>query len=169
MKHLRSLPFVDGRRIVSMGLSYGAMAGLREASRGFRAKHLGGERFAAIISVYPWCNQQGGSSYQEHQWNFYDDTDTPLLLVLGGDDDEADPRSCVDQARKNAAKGMPVEFKVLPGTTHAFDHSLMGDKPVVVRQGGQMVTHRYNRESVEATWKLMLDFLGRHAGGSAPR
>ncbi len=60
-------------------------------------------------------------------------------------------------------------FKVLPGTTHAFDHSLMGDKPVVMRQGGQVVTYRYNRESVEATWKLMLDFLGRHAGGSAPR
>jgi dienelactone hydrolase len=169
MKHLRSLPFVDGRRIVSMGLSYGAMAGLREASRSFRAKHLGGERFAAIISVYPWCNQQGGASYQDHQWNFYDDTDIPLLLVLGGDDDDSDPRSCVDQARKNAAKGLPVEFKVLPGTTHAFDHSLMGDKPVVVRQGGQMVTYRYNRESVEATWKLILDFLGRHAGGSGSR
>ncbi len=67
-------------------------------------------------------------------------TDIPLLLLLGGDDDEADPRSCIDKAKENAAKGMPVEFKVFSGTTHAFDHSLMADKPFVFQQGGRMVT-----------------------------
>ena len=107
MRHLRSMPFVDGKRVVQMGLSYGAMAALREASNGFRAKSLGGERFAAIISVYPWCNQQVGTKYQDHQWNFYDDTDIPLLVLLGADDDEADPRSCIDKAKANAAKGLP--------------------------------------------------------------
>ena len=165
MRHVRSMPFVDGKRIVQMGFSYGAMAGLREASESFRAKRLGGERFAAIISVYPWCNHQVGRAYQDHQWNFYDDTNLPLLVLLGSDDDEADPRSCIDTAKKNAARGMPVEFKVLPGTTHAFDHSWMGDKPVVAKVGGLTVTYRYNRESVEATWKLTLDFLARHLGG----
>ena len=169
MRHLRSMPFVDGKRIVQMGFSYGAMAGLREASEGFRAKHLGGERFAAIISVYPWCNQQGGRAYQDHQWNFYNDTDIPLLVLLGADDDEADPRSCIDKAKKNAAKGMPVEFTVFPGTTHAFDHSWMGDKPVVTKRGSLTVTHRYNPESVEATWKLTLDFLARRLGGAGTR
>lgn len=169
LQHLRTLPFVDGKRIVQMGLSYGAMAGLRAASKSFRAKHLGGERFAAIVSVYPWCNQQVGTRYQDHQWNFYDDTDVPLLVVLGADDDEADPRSCIDKAKENAAKGLPVEFTVLPGTTHAFDHSWMGDKPVVDKAGSLTVTYRYNRESVETTWKLTLDFLGRHVSGSGTR
>lgn len=166
MRHLRSMPIVDGKRIAQMGLSYGAMAGLREASAGFRAKHLGGERFAAIISLYPWCNQQGGPVYMEHQWNFYDDTDIPLLVLLGGDDDDADPRSCIDKAKQNAAKGMPVEFTVFPGTTHAFDHSLMGDKPVVIRQGRQTITYRYNQAAVEAAWKLTLGFLTRRMGDS---
>lgn len=169
MRHLRSMPFVDGKRIVQMGFSYGAMAGLRAASKGFRAKYLGGERFAAIVSVYPWCNQQVGTRYQDHQWNFYDDTDIPLLVLLGADDDEADPRSCIEKAKENAAKGMPVEFKVFPGTTHAFDHSWMGDKPVVAKAGSLTVTYRYNRESVEATWKLSLDFLARRVGGSGTR
>lgn len=169
MRHLRSMPFVDGKRIVLMGFSYGAMAGLRAASEGFRAKHLGGERFAAIISLYPWCNQQAGPRHRDHQWNFYDDTNIPLLLLLGGDDDEADPRSCIDKAKENAAKGMPVEFTVFPGTTHAFDHSLMADKPVVSQQGGRTVTYRYNRESVEAAWKLTLGFLARHLGGAGTR
>lgn len=169
MRHLRSIPFVDGRSIVLMGFSYGAMAGLRASSKGFRAKHLGGERFAAIISLYPWCNQQGGRGYQDHQWNFYDDTTTPLLVVLGADDDDADPRSCVDQAKENASRGMPVEYKVFPGTTHAFDHSLMADTPVVLQQGNRTHTHRYNRQSVEAAWELTLDFIARRVGGSGTR
>jgi dienelactone hydrolase len=169
MRHLRAMPFVNGKRIVQMGLSYGAMAGLRAASKGFRAKHLGGERFAAIISVYPWCNEQVGSQYQDHQWNFYDDTDIPLLVLLGADDDEANPRSCIEKAKENAAKGLPVEFTVLPGTTHAFDHAWMGEKPVVSQQGNRTVTYRYNRESVEATWKLTLDFLARHVRDAATR
>ena len=58
LRHLQSMPFVDAKRIVQMGFSYGAMAGLREASKDYRAKYLGGEKFAAIVSVYPWCNQQ---------------------------------------------------------------------------------------------------------------
>jgi dienelactone hydrolase len=169
LRHLRSMPFVHERRIAQLGLSYGAMAGLREASESFRAKYLGGERFAAIVSLYPWCNQQGGPRYRDHQWNFYDDTNIPLLVLLGADDDEADPRSCVEKAKQNAAKGMPVEFKVFPNTTHAFDHSLMGNKPVVAQQGNRTVTYRYNRDAVEASWKLIVDFLGRHVGGNGAR
>jgi dienelactone hydrolase len=169
MRHLRSMTFVDSKRIVMMGFSYGAMAGLRASSKSFREKSLGGESFAAIVSLYPWGNQQAGPWYQDHQWNFYDDTTTPLLLLLGADDDEADPRSCIDKAKANAAKGMPVEYKVFPGTSHAFDHSLMADKPFVFQQGGRTVTYRYNRESVEAAWRLTLDFLGRHVGGSDRR
>ncbi len=164
MRHLRSLPFVDGKRISLVGLSYGAMAGLRAASESFREKYIGGERFAAIVALYPWCNHRIGKVHRDHQWNFYDDTTTPLLVLLGADDDEADPRSCIEKARKNAAKGMPVEHTVFPNTTHAFDHSLMGDKPVVAQQGSLTVTYRYNRDSVDAAWKLMLDFLERRAG-----
>src|SRR5450432_1079706 len=52
--HLRTLSFVDGKHVAQMGLSYGAMAGLRESSKRFRDKNLGGERFAAIVSIYPW-------------------------------------------------------------------------------------------------------------------
>jgi dienelactone hydrolase len=167
MRHLRTLPFIDGQRIAQMGLSYGAMAGLREASRNFRDKNLGGEKFAAIVSVYPWCNQQGGKGYKDHQWNFFDDTDIPLLVVVGADDDDADPRSCIDKAKENAARGLPVELSVLPNTTHAFDHTWMKN-PVVTNLGGRSITNRYNPEAVETTWKLTLDFLGRRVASAAP-
>ena len=89
-------------------------------------------------------------------------------MLLGADDDDADPRSCIDKAKQNAAKGLPVEFAVFPGTTHAFDNSLMGDKPIVIQQGREKtVTHRYNKQAVEAAWRLILAFLERHLG--APR
>ncbi|HET9404494.1 MAG TPA: dienelactone hydrolase family protein [Burkholderiales bacterium] len=163
MRHLRTLPFVDGKRIVQMGFSYGGMAGLREASKDFRDRNLGGERFAAIVSVYPWCHHQGpGRERRDHHWNFFDDTDIPLLVLVGADDDEADPRSCITKAKANAGRGLPVELAVFPNTTHAYDHSWMGDKPVMARLGNRMVTYRFNRESVEASWKLTLDFLARH-------
>jgi len=168
LRHLRSMAFVDGKRIVQMGFSYGAMAGLREASKDFRAKYLGDERFAAIVSVYPWCNQQVGGIHQDHQWNFYDDTDTPLFVVLGADDDEADPRSCIEQAKENAAKGLPVEFTVLAGTTHSFDHTWMRN-PIVTQQAGHSVTYRYNRDSVETTWNLAQAFLARRLGATSSR
>jgi dienelactone hydrolase len=161
MRYLRTLPFVDGKRIAQMGFSYGAMAGLREASNKFRSKQLDGERFAAIVSVYPWCNQQGGRGYQDHQWNFFDDTDIPLLVVVGMDDNEADPHSCIDKAHENAANGMPVELVELPGTTHAFDHRWMGDKPVIEKSGNTTITYRYNPGAVETTWKLASDFFAR--------
>lgn len=160
MKHLRSLPYVDGKRIVEVGLSYGGMAALRLASEKFRKMFVGNERFAAVVSLYPWCNRQGGATYQDYQWNFYDDTTTPLLVLIG-EDDESNPQSCVQQAKQNAEMGMPVEIRLFPDTTHAFDHSLWGDKPVEVQYGLRTVTYRYNRQSVEKSWELIVDFLKR--------
>ncbi len=160
MKHLRALPFVDGKRIVQVGFAYGAMAGLRLASEKFRATYVGNERFAAVVSFYPWCNQHSGQGYQDHQWNFNDDTTTPLLVLLGAKDDSS-PRSCIEQATQNAAMGMPVEYREFPERTHAFDHSLWGDQPVAVQYGYRTVTYRYKRQSVEASWALIVDFLKR--------
>ena len=165
MKHLRALPFVDGKRIVQVGFAYGAMAGLRLASERFRATYAGNERFAAVVAFYPWCNQQSGQGYQDHQWNFYDDTSTPLLLLLGADD-HFSPRSCIEQAKQNAAIGMPVEYREFPDTTHAFDHSLWGDRPVEIQYEFRTVIYRYNKQAVEESWKLILDFLKRQVVAS---
>ena len=161
LRHLRALPFVDRNRVVLMGYSFGAMAALRTASASFQRKSLGGEHFAAVVAFYPWCNDIKGPANQDHQWNFYDDTTTPLLVILGADDNEADPRSCVDKAKANAAKGMPVEYSVLPGTTHAFDNSGLGDRPLVFSRGGSTITYRYNPGAVETAWRLTLDFFAR--------
>ena len=65
--------------------------------------------------------------------------------------------------------GMPVEYRVFPETTHAFDHSLWGDKPVAVQYEHRTVTYRYNKQSVETSWELIVDFIKRRVDGSGAR
>jgi dienelactone hydrolase len=162
LRHLRTLPFVDGSRIGHMGWSYGAMAGLRLASANFRKRYVGGERFGAIVAMYPWCNERVGRG-GDHQYNFYDDTDVPLFLVLGADDSESSPKSCIEQAGKNKSRGLPVEWKLYPSTTHGFDFSQLGDRPMTFRRPGsaETITYRYNAATVADAWALSLAFYSR--------
>jgi len=64
---------------------------------------------------------------------------------------------------------MPVECHVFAGTTHAFDHSLMGDKPAVFNYGCRIVTQRYNKQAVDTSWELIVDFIKRRVDGMAAR
>jgi dienelactone hydrolase len=163
LKHLKTLPFVDPRRIAHVGFSYGAMAGLRIASASFRKQSLGGEGFAAVVALYPWCNSRnaGGADYL---YNFFDDTDTPLLLLLGADDDDTPPATCVEQAEKNAKAGLPVDWKVYPGATHLFDDSLLKDAPFSFQRGGRTITYRYNAQATQESWQAAREFLLRRLG-----
>lgn len=167
LKHLRALPFVDGRRVAHMGFSYGGMAGLRLASASFRQKHVGGEAFAAVIAFYPWCNKRTRMGGGDHQVNFYDDTDVPLLVLLGEADDDSPPDSCVEQAKKNAGKGLPVEWKLYPDATHGFDFSHLGAKPYRHQMGNRTVTFRYDPATVDKALQDSRAFLARHLGAAA--
>jgi dienelactone hydrolase len=160
MKHLRALPFVDGKRIAHMGFSMGAMAGLRTASPSFRKKYLGAQGFAAVIAFYPWCAPSGPAQ----EINFYDDTDKPVLVLLGANDDETPTAPCIEQAKRLAAKGVPVSWKLYPDTTHAFDSSSLGDRAFTRQAGARTFTYRYNAKSVEAAWRDSREFLARHMG-----
>jgi dienelactone hydrolase len=161
LKHLRTLPFVDAKRIAHMGFSMGAMAGLRTTSPSFRRRYLGGQGFAAVIAFYPWCAPSGPA----RETNFYDDTDTPLLVLLGAKDDETPTAPCIQMAKQVAARGVPVSWKLYPDTTHAFDNSLLGDKVFKRSSGGRTFTYRNNAKSVEAAWRDSREFLSRHLKG----
>jgi len=160
LKFLRAQPYVDGKRIVHVGFSYGAMAGLRIASTSFARKYLNGEQgFAAVVAFYPWFNEQSGPVRYDRMFNFYDDTQTPLLVLLGGDDNEARPRSCVEQARKNAGRGEPVEWKVYAGATHAFDNATAGGTLATFQRGPYL--YRGDAAVVEQAWQDMKAFLDK--------
>ncbi len=165
LRFLRAQGYVDGKRVAQAGFSYGAMAGLRLASTGFARRNFGEDKgFSAVIAFYPWCNERVGPAHQDHQWNFYDDIGTPLLVLLGENDDEADPRSCIDQARKNAERGQPVAWKVYEKTTHAFDFANAAGEYVMFKRATPRgtVTYRGDAQAVERAWQDMKAFLDRH-------
>lgn len=164
LKHLRSLPFVDSKRIAHMGFSMGAMAGLRTASPSFRSRFLSGQGFAAVVAFYPWC----APSTPAKEVNFYDDTNTPVLVLLGAKDDEAPTAPCIQQAKQLAARGMPVSWKLYPDTTHGFDHSLLGDTAFKRSAGGRTFTYRYNAKSVEQAWRDTREFMTRYVATKKP-
>ena len=163
LKFLRAQPYVDGKRVVQVGFSYGAMAGLRIASRSFARKHFGeAEGFAAVVALYPWCNERAGPYLEDHMWNFFDDTETPLLLLLGAQDNEASPQSCVDQAKRNSGRGLPVEWKLYPGATHLFDNAKMDGTPLSYQRGRYL--YRGDAGIVEEAWRDMKAFLDKRLG-----
>ena len=161
LRFLQGQSYVDPRRVVQMGFSWGAMAGLRIASAKFARQHFGeGRHFAAVISLYPYCNGQIGPSYQDFQWNFYEDIATPLLVLLGEDDDEARPASCIQQARNNAARGQPVSWKVYPKATHAFDFANFAGQHVTFQRA--RFTYRGDAQLAGQAWQETKAFLDRN-------
>jgi dienelactone hydrolase len=160
LRFLRAQSYVDGDRIVQAGFSYGAMAGLRIASRSFARRNFGeGRHFAAVIALYPLCNTQTGPTRQDHMFNFYDDIDTPLLVLLGSADTETNPRMCAEQARKAAERGQPVEWKVYENATHAFDNTNLAGQYVTFQRGPY--TYRGDAAVAEQAWKDMKAFLDK--------
>jgi len=161
LRFLQSQSYVDPRRVVQVGFSQGAMAGLRIASAKFARANFGeGRHFAAVVSLYPHCNGQVGPSNQDHMWNFYDDISTPLLLLLGEEDDEARPDSCIPQARKNAARGQPVSWKLYPNATHAFDMANFAGQYVTFQR--RRFTYRGDAQIAGQAWQDMKAFLDPH-------
>lgn len=160
LRFLQSQSYVDPRRVVQVGFSQGAMAGLRIASAKFARKHFGeGRNFAAVMAFYPLCNAQDLGNH-DHLYNFYDDIATPLLLLLGEEDDEARPASCVSEARKAAARGQPVAWKLYPKATHAFDLTNYAGEPTTFQRG--RYTYRGDAQITEQAWQETKAFLDLH-------
>jgi dienelactone hydrolase len=113
LTYLRSLPFVDGKRIGVMGWSYGATAALRVATTSAVVESEprdGG--FRVSVAFYPRCDAFGY------------DTNIPVLMLLGGNDDWTPPAQCVAAAEALIKRGgSTVEWTVYPGATHNFDNS----------------------------------------------
>lgn len=160
--YLRTLPFVDGGRIGVIGFSWGASVGLRMASAGYmKGAGAPDAGFQAIISVYALCTPgKYGPAAFERSNNLLDDVSTPLLILIGGADDETDPIQCEAKARSLQAKGQPVSYKVYPGVTHAFDQVGAGSGTRV-----RGFLYRYDEAATLDAGEQMKLFFGRHLKG----
>ncbi len=138
----RELPYVDPDKLHIIGWSMGG---------GGVLKWLDGPRNEATsvrsaIAVYPSCNRHENLSIS-----------MPVLMLLGGSDDIADPTICKNLVNSVAIK-QQITVDSYPGPRHGFD---VEDAPPVLDIGNGM-TVGYQKEAAEASWVAILQFLAMH-------
>ncbi|MBS0247291.1 MAG: dienelactone hydrolase family protein [Proteobacteria bacterium] len=156
---LRTLDYVDKRRIAVVGFSWGAMAGLLAASRFDRTALKAGTGFAAFVAIYPLC-----VTFVVPQGRPYDivnrDIDRPGLVLMGGEDAEAPANLCVSKLQAAASQGAPVEWHVFPHATHCWDCAhLDGYSKVDFR--GSRVEYRFDADVTADTKRRIFAFLDK--------
>lgn len=138
---LASKPFVDGARIYQVGYSWGAFISALLASPQ-SARLAGSERrFTATVVNY-------GSCAFKDKHMVLQDMDRPLLLLMGGRDDEVPSAPCFPLLEEMKAAGKPVQWHVYPDATHGWDKSGQGSRGYV-----------YNPSVAKDATERMLGFL----------
>jgi dienelactone hydrolase len=135
---LKSEASVDAARIATIGWSFGGAAVLAALAE-HREAQLGLSR---AVVYYPVC--RGVRAWK---------TETPILMLLAGDDDVAPAKACQDAVRANA-KPETVRIVVYPGAHHAFDVS---ELPPRMKYG--FGTIGYQPQAAAAAWAETERFL----------
>jgi len=157
-EHLRSLPYVDKKRIAMAGFSWGAMVGVLASSKSWGTALAAGERVSAIVSVYPGCPSlkfQTGVPYEIAN----PDIDRPLLVLMGEDDNETLPSVCIPKLEAAKAAGAPVEWHVYPKTTHCFDCRQLNGVTKTV--DGRQVAYHYDEKITEDATRRLFTFIDK--------
>lgn len=137
------LSYVDARRVHVIGWSMGGRAVLSWLATG--PVELGSVQSATV--VYPSCPSAGAVAHG-----------IPLLMLLGGADDIADPDECEELVARSP-RGSDVTVHRYPGARHGYD---IEGAPAVLDIGNGM-TVGFQQEAANATWREILAFLSRTA------
>jgi dienelactone hydrolase len=146
--YLAHQPFVDGTRIAVMGWSHGGSTVLYAADNIYLAS-INAVPFTAAIALYPGCLLRLLR------------VNTPLLILIGADDDWTLASRCTDMVSQSVQWGdktaYGVTLKVYPGAHHGFD----GLVPPRSYYGHTVGRHPEAAAQAEAEVKR---FLAQHLG-----
>lgn len=162
--HLATLPYVDSKRISILGFSKGALVATWLASSGVaNALRPGTPSIASTVSVYGFCGLGPTRNRPQGVTILQPDTDRPHLMLLGGQDNETPPASCLERLPKLKESGAPVQWHLYPEATHAWDASDL-DGFSKIAYNNERVTYKYDRAITEDSRRRVLDFLSVIAG-----
>ena len=164
LDYLRSLPYVDGKRIGVMGGSHGGSSTLATIVTNERDPPQLAERkrhgFIAAIAFYPGCKMGQPlltASYRS----------TVALLILTGELDDWTPAApCVELVQTAKHNGSPAQIKVYPGAHHAFDSRgpvrYVAERNNANAPGGKGATTGGNPEAWADSIRQVEDFFALH-------
>ncbi|MEW6679071.1 MAG: dienelactone hydrolase family protein [Pseudomonadota bacterium] len=158
---LRSLDYVDKGRVALAGYSWGATIGLLASSRD-AVDTLGVPgRFDAVVAFYPVCHAKPKSRapYEVIAQNI----DRPLLVLMGGQDNETPPQECFDRLEPMKQAGAPIELHLYPEATHCWDCKSL-DQFRKVDSRGTSVVYRYSEALTNDAEERMFAFFERSFG-----
>lgn len=157
--YLRTLPYVDKKRIAHVGFSWGAMVALLGSSGDLRGALPGSEGFAASVAMYPGCftiTPTNGTPPFEIVRNRIDH---PVLVLMGDKDTETPADECVRKLQAAKETGAPFEWYVFPNATHCWDCEHLNGTSRTRR--GIKITYRFNAGVTEDTRRRVFEFLDR--------
>lgn len=161
--HLAALPYVDPQRISILGFSKGAFVATWLASSSVAsALRPGTPPVAALVAVYGFCGLQPSPGRPQGVQLLQPDTDRPLLALMGGEDNETPPASCLEQLPKLKAAGAPVEWHLYPEATHGWDQS-ENHGFTKTAYNGERVTYLYDKGVTEDARGRVFEFLSRRS------
>lgn len=157
--HLASLPDVDSQRISVIGFSKGAMiASWLASSHVANTVRPGTPPVAAIVSAYAYCYFAPTRGRPQGAVIVQPDTDRPLLVLMGGKDNETPPASCLELLPKLQAAGKPVQWHLYPDATHSWD-AAEKDGFSKTDFKGDRITYKYDATATEDSVKRVFEFL----------
>lgn len=163
--HLAALPYVDAARISVLGFSKGALVANWLASSSVASTlRPGTPAIASLVSVYGFCALSPTRGRPQGAQILQPDTDRPLLMLMGGKDNETPPASCLERLPKMKTAGAPVEWHLYPDATHGWDQS-ENHGVSKIAYNGERVTYLFDKDTTDDSRRKIFEFLSRRSVG----
>lgn len=179
LAYVRTLPYVDGKRIGIMGGSHGGsttlasmVAAEQDSEPLAREKRAG---FTAAVALYPGCAarmgdwrvvRQGGAGGPITDYVGVYKPVAPLLILIGENDDWTPAEPCRKLTEISRQAGYPVAIKVYPGAYHGFDSNnpVRYDSARVNANSptGRGATTGGDLKAWEDSVRVVTEFFGQH-------
>jgi len=158
-EHLSKMPGVDKNKIFSLGFSLGTMTNGIVASKSWNGLMFNNERLKprAVGGLYGGCYYGRNSKY------LFEDTNIPLIWLMGSKDKDTEPDNCIPMLEEIKKKGnVKLFWKVYDGATHCWDCiGQNGFKQTVRNTSGKSVqiVYVYKKKITEQSMRDSLEFF----------
>lgn len=161
--HLATLPYVDAKRISVLGFSKGALVATWLASSSVGSTlRPGTPAIASLAAVYGFCALPPTRGRPDGVQILQPDTDRPLLMLMGGKDNETPPASCLERLPKLKAGGALVEWHLYPDATHGWDQSENHGYSKIAFNG-ERVSYLYDKDITDDARRRVFEFLAKYS------